>query len=797
MSKKKRIAATESGVLMGWSYVRLNGKRPIEKNWAARKKEDGSQAREWAERGNVGIRTGKHSGGLVVVDIDKGADISTLDLPDTVTVITGNGGMHLYYQHTGKLGNSAGKIAEHIDVRGDGGQVVAVGSVHDKTGKVYRYAHDLGPGDIEIAQLPAWIVKRLAKPKKKAPAKKKKKKRSSKVSRYAAAAMAYELESVEQADEGERNQTLNSAAFSIGTLVGAGAIDRAEAESELQSAAEACGLVDDDGASSVRATIRSGLDAGTAKPREIEEDEEEETDAEEGTVGDSPEEDCPPPPGDGGDDPPGPASVSRERAPIMIPGTHTTAFGHQEVGNDDFADDVLRNLPEGVIYRRGGIPVEIIGEPGHAKLQILGSDRMRLIMDEHLRLIHSTRKSKRLMQLYRNTTRNLASLVLAAAGDSSWVRDMKLLTNYPVYTPSWELALPGWHDGVYYDEPPELHGVTPGGNWGVLDDILVDFPFQDDADQQNFISLLLTPMIRPAVLGNVPMFLIKSSLPRTGKTKLAEQVTGGIYLGEETPAMQWSSNEDERDKRILSILKQGDTILHVDNVAAYMDSPALASLVTSKFYQGRVLGQSQMMRLENSLTVVATANNPRATGEIVKRVVPITLQPEDDAPELRDNFKHRHLFEHILKRRPKVWSVMMGLVEEWKQAGRPSTKMKMGGFEGWISAMSGIMHLANADKWMSNWRAWVRETDPEGEDLKVFCSLWWADAGNAALTAKDLFRIAEDNDLFEIALARGYGNHGRLTIFSQSILGKYKDAPVDEFIIRRRSDRTYFLDKWR
>lgn len=78
---------------------------------------------------NVGIATGRASG-LVVIDLDTGADPSSLHLPITRKVKTPSGGAHLYFAHPGAdVRNSAGRLGPKIDVRGDGGYVVAPPSV--------------------------------------------------------------------------------------------------------------------------------------------------------------------------------------------------------------------------------------------------------------------------------------------------------------------------------------------------------------------------------------------------------------------------------------------------------------------------------------------------------------------------------------------------------------------------------------------------------------------------------------------------------------------------------------------
>jgi hypothetical protein len=82
---------------------------------------------------------------------------------------------------------------------------------------------------------------------------------------YAAAALRAEAENVAAAEEGTRNSTLNNAAFSLGTLVGAGALDRADVEQALLDAALECDLPDEE----AERTIASGLDAGEREPRDL------------------------------------------------------------------------------------------------------------------------------------------------------------------------------------------------------------------------------------------------------------------------------------------------------------------------------------------------------------------------------------------------------------------------------------------------------------------------------------------------------------------------------------------------
>ncbi len=107
----------------------------------------------------VGIRTG-HQSGLVVLDVDpdKGGLASLislqkagLDIAGTAVQLSGSGqSFHLIYAHPGgHVPNSQSKLGAGLDVRGDGGYVVAAPSRHASTGAPYELLGDL-------TSLPPW-----------------------------------------------------------------------------------------------------------------------------------------------------------------------------------------------------------------------------------------------------------------------------------------------------------------------------------------------------------------------------------------------------------------------------------------------------------------------------------------------------------------------------------------------------------------------------------------------------------------------------------------------------------------
>ena len=232
--------------------------------------------RQWPHA-MVGAPTGAVSG-FVLFDVDMDeekaidgeASLAELieregPLPDTVLAATPRGGRHLYFQHPGrKIKNSAGSLGHGLDIRGDGGFTVLAPSVRDD-GAAYRWLRR--PSDTALAPMPDWLLNLIAPPEgeKQQQQKQEKRKPHWGRSRYADKAFEDEVSRVRSAPQGERNHTLNKAAFNLGQLVGAKLLERAEVERALRDAA--ADLAADEGADTVEATIASGLDAGIAQPR--------------------------------------------------------------------------------------------------------------------------------------------------------------------------------------------------------------------------------------------------------------------------------------------------------------------------------------------------------------------------------------------------------------------------------------------------------------------------------------------------------------------------------------------------
>ena len=128
--------------------------------------------KDWPDA-SVGIITGRISG-ITVVDIDgdegkQALKAAGIVAPTTVTVLPGGGGWHYYYRYpeSGLSNATKARILEGVDIRADGGFVIAPPSTHE-SGNSYQWAQNLGPDDLKMADLPPEILELLTPSVKKA-----------------------------------------------------------------------------------------------------------------------------------------------------------------------------------------------------------------------------------------------------------------------------------------------------------------------------------------------------------------------------------------------------------------------------------------------------------------------------------------------------------------------------------------------------------------------------------------------------------------------------------------------------
>lgn len=218
----------------------------------------------------VGACTGPDGAQLLVVDSDQhGALEETADTlghthTPTMRVHTAKG-HHDYYwaPAAAPLGNGLGALRGQFDgdVRAGNAYVIGPGSVH-ATGVLY----ELDDPEQPPVAAPAWLLEALTAQPAPAPAAAPAEPLALSVDQldaYTRGAVQAECNAIATAPEGDQNNQINTSAFNLGTLVGAGAITESDARQALIAAARAGHHPDD----RALPTIGSGLTAGIANPR--------------------------------------------------------------------------------------------------------------------------------------------------------------------------------------------------------------------------------------------------------------------------------------------------------------------------------------------------------------------------------------------------------------------------------------------------------------------------------------------------------------------------------------------------
>ena len=264
-------------------------KRPCFEAWQQAGTTDPTIIKKWWSKSpNAAPAIALGKANLVVVDPDRHGDIDGVanfaklieghDLPVVPIINTAGGGKHYIFrqpENGAPLGNSRGDLPDGIDVRGNGGFIIAVGAVRPD-GAVYA-PDEHGPALAEafkkeaIPVLPEFLehVIRTKRPAESATKTQDAGPRLAPTVRekaYARATLDGCAEEVESSVRGKRNQTLNAVAFRMARMFAAGWIDRDSVVNRLYQAAKKCGLMAEDGEQTVLDTLRSGWSAGREDP---------------------------------------------------------------------------------------------------------------------------------------------------------------------------------------------------------------------------------------------------------------------------------------------------------------------------------------------------------------------------------------------------------------------------------------------------------------------------------------------------------------------------------------------------
>ncbi|ATE52110.1 hypothetical protein [Actinosynnema pretiosum] len=324
------------------------------------------------------------------------------------------------------------------------------------------------------------------------------------------------------------------------------------------------------------------------------------------------------------------------------------------------------------------------------------------------------------------------------------VPELKRITRLPYFSEDGTLVTtPGYNrkTGIYLhrgpDSPliPEVSAKPSPEELRVAlelftDDLLIDFPFETDADRTAAMTMPLTLLAREMIRGACPLFMIDTPRPGTGKGKL---VSGLVKPFDPEFAFTIApTGSDEWPKSLVAAMRKGRPTVAFDNINAALDSGALAAAVTEyPFVRNRLMGTHEEIVLPTPALWVGTGNSVTASSELARRIVRVRLDAKTAKPEERTGFKHPEILDWIEENTPQLIWAALTMIQSWIAAGRPiaADLPKFGSFEKWTRIVGSIAAHVGMPDFLKNRSAASADIDTETELIMTFCTIWAHDPG--------------------------------------------------------------------
>jgi hypothetical protein len=341
----------------------------------------------------------------------------------------------------------------------------------------------------------------------------------------------------------------------------------------------------------------------------------------------------------------------------------------------------------------------------------------------------------------------------------------------------------GYDDGlkVYLDpiyeplpvpETPTQEQVDIAVSW--LFEAIRDFPFSDlfdgseqaaiksdDKDDDGFllpnlergrssranaIAMLLQPFARNLIDGPTPSYHIDKASPGTGAGYLAD-VAYIVAEGRPATIQTMSNANEEFRKAITATLREGSSIIFIDNINRHVDSGDLAAALTSGVWRDRILGQSETVTIPITSMWLMAGNNLTFSHELMRRNVPIRMDAATPNPAHdrgRNEFKHFPLQPWLLANRSMlVWACHV-LIANWIAKGRPEGNAFVHSFDQWSMVMAGILEAAGIEGFLDNVTNYLEMKDDEQAGNGSVAQLIASERGTEEFTTSEAVLALRD-----------------------------------------------------
>jgi putative DNA primase/helicase len=175
-------------------------------------------------------------------------------------------------------------------------------------------------------------------------------------------------------------------------------------------------------------------------------------------------------------------------------------------------------------------------------------------------------------------------------------------------------------------------------------------------------------------------------------------------------------------------------------VNGQLGGDALCQMIERPVVSLRPLGVSKLVKIESHATMFATGNNIQLVGDMTRRVILCSLDPNMERPELR--ISGSNPFDTVLASRGKYVAAALTVVRAYIAADCPDELPPLASFEVWSRIVrSALAWLGRADPVDTMDKA--RSDDPVISSLTTVLGIWHDVMGSTARTAGAVKEQAE------------------------------------------------------
>lgn len=341
-----------------------------------------------------------------------------------------------------------------------------------------------------------------------------------------------------------------------------------------------------------------------------------------------------------------------------------------------------------------------------------------------------------------NPSKEVASIILSRDGQWTFPRLLGVITTPTMRPDGSILSEPGYDEAtrLLLLDPPAMPALDESPTrdaalsaLALLDGLLSEFLFVDDASRSVALSALITPVVRGA-MPVTPLHVVSAPVAGSGKSYIID-LASAISTGQRAPVIAAGRTEEETEKRLGAALLSGQAIVSIDNVNGPLGGDMLCQMIERPIVKVRVLGLSKLVTIESRATCYATGNNIQMVGDMTRRSLLCSLDPKQERPELRE-FKGDPVAT-VLDDRGKYVAACLTIVRAYIAAGCPGQLPALASFEEWSRLVrSALVWLGKPDPLLTMEK--VRAEDPALDAIRNLLAAWYASLPSRHVTTSEV-----------------------------------------------------------